>query len=167
MSDIEDVTDVAKKAGPCWVPKVLKTLTTRAFLALGRELVLSHARSSNNTTSVLFLKLYYMGTWYCHHSPNQVFAYPTRNNGDCSENLPSVQSISGSLGYRLSSSRLLARRAKVGHLKASPSPYSLLSLQSLISSTILTSRPTLPRLSVGGGRTVPVPVYPRGSPRPV
>ena len=36
--------------------------------------------------------------------------------------------------------------------------------QSLISSTIRTSRPTLPRLSVGGGRTVPVTVYPCGSP---
>ena len=31
-----------------------------------------------------------MRAWYCHHSSNQVFAYPTCNNGDCSENLPSV-----------------------------------------------------------------------------
>ena len=31
-----------------------------------------------------------MRAWYCHHSPNQVFAYPACNNGDCSENLPSV-----------------------------------------------------------------------------
>ena len=70
--------------------------------------------------------------------------------------------------HRLSSNRLLARRAKVGHQPSSATLSSLLLAlsQSLISSTIRTSRPTLPRLSVGGGRTVPVTVYPRGSPLP-
>ena len=68
--------------------------------------------------------------------------------------------------HRLSSSRLLARRAKVGHQPSSATVSSLpLALsQSLISSIIRTSRSTLPRLSVGGGRTVPVTVDPRGSP---
>ena len=39
---------------------------------------------------VVYFFLACMRAWYCHHSPNQVFAYPACNNGDCSENLPSV-----------------------------------------------------------------------------
>ena len=97
----------------------------------------------------------------------------TCNNGDCSENLRwyiSSTSCSPELAiYRLPSSRLLAIRARVGRLLASPYPLTLLLAlhQSLTSSTIRTSCPTLPRLSVGGGRIVPVPMYPRGSPWPL
>ena len=95
---------------------------------------------------------------------------PTCNNGDCSDNLPSVHEylrFSRVSHLPALSSRLLAIRARrVGHLKVSPYPFTrILALhQRLISSTIRTSCPTFPRLSVGGGRTVPVPVHPRGSP---
>ena len=99
---------------------------------------------------------------------------PTCKHGDCSHNFRRyISSTSCSLEltlYRLPSSRLLAIRARVGRLLASPYPLTLLFalLSSLISSIIRTSHPILPpRLSVGGGRTVPVPVYSRGSPRPV
>ena len=72
--------------------------------------------------------------------------------------------------YRLSSSQLLTISARVGHLTEALTHSLFTRLlafhQSLISSTISTSRPTLPRLPVGGGRTVPVPVYPVRRPGP-
>ena len=72
--------------------------------------------------------------------------------------------------YRLSLIRLLAIRARGGNRKEAPTHTlftCLLALhQSLISSTVRTSRPTLPRLPVDGDRTVPVTVYSRGSPSP-
>ena len=47
----------------------------------------------------------YMRAWYCHHSPNQVFAYPACNNGDCSENLPSVSNAPVLASYQITGSR--------------------------------------------------------------
>ena len=103
-------------------------------------------------------------------APISFFTVPKCNNGDCSENLPSVHwylRFFRVCHLPALSSQLPAIRSRVGHLKANLYPLTLLLAlyESLIASTSRTSRPTLPRLSVGGGRTIPVPVYPRGSPR--
>ena len=47
----------------------------------------------------------YTRAWYCHHSPSQVFAYPTCNTGDCSESLPSVPCTPGLASYQFTGSQ--------------------------------------------------------------
>ena len=89
-----------------------------------------------------------MGTGYCHHSPNQFFLLFQRLiTGIVLRTFRRCISTSGSPElaiHRLSASRLLAIRARVVRLLASPNPLTLLLalFSSLISSTIRTSRPT-------------------------
>ena len=113
-----------------------------------------------------------MGAGYCHHSPKQFFwlSQPVIT-GIVLRTFRRYISTSGSSKlaiHRLSMSRCLAIRARVVCLLASPYTLLLALLSSSISFTIRTSRPILPpRLSVGGGRTVPIPVLSRGLHRPV
>ena len=128
---------------------------------------------SDFSLKYLYLKSCIVGAEFYHHSPNQFFNLFQRViTRIIRRTFRRYIITSGSpepVTYRLSLSRILAIRARVGHLKASPYSLTLLLAlhQSLISSTIRTFCPILPRLSVGGDRTVPVPVHARGSPQPV
>ena len=115
-----------------------------------------------------------VGAGYCHHRPNQVFYLFQRVITAIVRRIFRRHiNTSGSPElaiYRLSSSRLLAIKARVGHLKAAPT-LSLFTSPRSSPKLDLVHNPDLPSdppPTVRRRRSDrPVSVYSRGSPRPV